>query len=342
VLLDRPRIAVLTRAPYGVYSFGEIWHLLDHSLGLRAAYIDNAELGGLDWRRYNVLVVPEGAGDSLKPHLDGLRAWVRAGGTLIAIGDSAGFFTTEPSGLGSARTLPDVLTKLDEHALAVAREWEGRVGTPTPDAVWAFTTPAAVAFPWAEIKGDAKLSDDEAKRRDAWNAIFMPTGALLAGRADDRHWLTVGCGEVVPIMRSQGPVLMAAGNVQAPIRLGAYSPAPKSSTPPEVKAIPEGEGKENDSNKREKPTPPARWSPVPAGQELRLRMAGLLWPHAADRLADTAYVTREGVGAGQVILFADSPTFRGAAKGTMRVFSNAAVYGPGMGANQPVPSRREE
>lgn len=343
VLLEQPRIAVLTRDPYEVYSFGEIWHLLDHTLGVRASYVDSAELGETDWRRYNVLVVPEGAGDSLRPHLEALRAWVRAGGTLIAIGGSGGFFAAESSGLGSVRLLPDVLTKLDDYSLTIAREWEGRTGAPTPDQVWSFTTPAELSFPWAATKSDDKVSDDEAKRRDAWRAIFMPTGAILAGRADDRHWLTVGCDEVVPVVMRQAPLLMATGSVQAPVRFGVYSPAPQPlPTPPAPPAAGSDKPDTKDPKASEPPAKPARWSPLPKDQELRLRMSGLLWPHASDRIADTAYITRESIGTGQVILFADSPTFRGSAKGTIRILSNAMIYGPGMGANQPVRIRREE
>jgi hypothetical protein len=69
---------------------------------------------------------------------------------------------------------------------------------------------------------------------------------------------------------------------------------------------------------------------------MRLRMSGLLWPEAADRLANAAYATRESVGAGQLILFAADPNFRGAALGTARIFANAIVLGPGMGASEPI------
>ena len=63
---------------------------------------------------------------------------------------------------------------------------------------------------------------------------------------------------------------------------------------------------------------------------MRLRMSGLLWPEAADRLANAAYVTRESIGAGQLILFAADPTFRGAALGTSRIFANAIIMGPAL------------
>jgi hypothetical protein len=79
------------------------------------------------------------------------------------------------------------------------------------------------------------------------------------------------------------------------------------------------------------------WAPVPDEHELRVRMSGLLWPEARERIASSAWVTRESIGRGQVILFAHPPAFRAAQLGAMRVLENALVLGPGMGASRPVP-----
>ncbi len=68
-----------------------------------------------------------------------------------------------------------------------------------------------------------------------------------------------------------------------------------------------------------------------------LRVAGHLWPEARDRLARTAWLTREGRGKGQVILFADSPVFRGAARGVERLLTNALLVAPGAGTSRPTP-----
>lgn len=67
----------------------------------------------------------------------------------------------------------------------------------------------------------------------------------------------------------------------------------------------------------------------------RLRLSGLLWPEARERLADSGYAIVERKGAGQVILFASPPDFRNWCRATMRLLANAIVYGPGAGANQP-------
>jgi len=65
--------------------------------------------------------------------------------------------------------------------------------------------------------------------------------------------------------------------------------------------------------------------------ENQLRVSGLLWPEARKRWANTAYLTRESKGRGQVILFAGEPDYRAYHYGTRQLLLNAILYGPGMG-----------
>jgi len=67
----------------------------------------------------------------------------------------------------------------------------------------------------------------------------------------------------------------------------------------------------------------------------KLRAGGLLWPEARERLADSAWLTSEALGSGQVILFSAVPAYRGYLRASARMFANAVVLGPGMGADQP-------
>jgi hypothetical protein len=108
---------------------------------------------------------------------------------------------------------------------------------------------------------------------------------------------------------------MAAPPVEAPVRYGVHSSAEAGADGAVARV---------------------GWAPQPAGQELRLRMSGLLWPEAAHRLAGSAYVTRERKGRGQIILFAHPPTFRASTLGSARLLANAMIYGPGLGASHAI------
>jgi len=71
--------------------------------------------------------------------------------------------------------------------------------------------------------------------------------------------------------------------------------------------------------------------------ENNLRISGLLWPEAKNRWAKTAYCTREGMGRGQVVLFANDPNMRSFFYGSKRLLINALLLGPGMGVRWPTP-----
>ena len=67
-----------------------------------------------------------------------------------------------------------------------------------------------------------------------------------------------------------------------------------------------------------------------------LRLGGLLWPEAKERIAKGSWATQERVGNGQVILFATQPNFRGYFRGAERLLLNAMFYGPGLGTRTSV------
>jgi hypothetical protein len=358
--LRPPRIALVTRGSQSLTDYGSLWFVLDHQLGVRHSHVE--ESGHLDWSRYNVVVMPDRGGAPLPPGLtNALKDWVKAGGTLIAIGRSAGSLIAEKAEFSKVRPLPEALGKLAEYELAVFREWLGRTGQmPAADRVWSHQVVVTLEYPWQTGDG-GHPPEQELKRREAWQTLFMPQGAILAARVDAKHWLTAGCDEPLPVVYGRQQVLMAADGVETPIRLGYLAPAEKRTPPdqapkgdsanqpePNPTAAPDKkepqqkqfETKGTDTKegeKKDKKEPPrVGWAALPPGYEMHLRMSGLLWPEATHRLANAAYVTRESFGRGQIILFATPPTFRAATRGTMRVFLNALVCGPGFGTAHPI------
>ncbi len=74
-------------------------------------------------------------------------------------------------------------------------------------------------------------------------------------------------------------------------------------------------------------------SPVRLAPAADLRISGLIWPEARIRLSDATWLGREALGSGQVILFAARPAYRDLLRATARLLGNAAVLGPGLGAD---------
>lgn len=338
--MQPPRIAVFSRGAFSPYDFGSTWFVLDQHLGLRHSHLEEGRES--DLARYNVVVAPNRGHEALRMSVvTALKEWVKAGGTLIAVGNSATNFTAEKAAFSKVRALPEVLDKLPEYELAVLREWLAWTRQlPGEQELWAHTASPELRYPWPAAASGTSPDEKELKQRDAWQKLFMPEGTLLAGRVDTNHWLTAGCGELLPVLVGTDPVLMSASGVETAIRYGYWTavetnrPAPS----PTKAAMTKPDGAKADGGEKadKKPVPRIGWCVPPEGTQLHLRMSGLLWPEAAHRLANAAYVTRESLGRGQIILFAAPPTFRASSRGTMRVFQNALVYGPGFGAAQTV------
>ncbi|MCP5522452.1 MAG: peptidase [Verrucomicrobiales bacterium] len=331
--MEPPRIALLGREESSPYDYGSTWHLLDHQLGVRHSQL--AGLGRGDLGRYNVIILPGG-----RPDLPAsLKEWIRAGGTLIATSSAAGALADGDAGWGQARVLGDVLGQLDDYELAVFREWLARQSPlPTTAAIWAHAPDSELKYPWQTL-GGGRPDEKELKRRDAWQSLFMPQGAFVAARCNTNHWLTFGCGEWLPVLVGDAPMLMAKGGVEAPIRYGVFenNGCARAADPAEEKDSPAPEaGDKDDEVSKSGPKSRVGWAALPPDTTLRLRLSGLLWPEAAHRIANAAWCTRERYGRGQIILFATSPTFRGTSQATARIYLNAIVYGPGWGAAQPV------
>jgi hypothetical protein len=312
VLLERPQIAVLSRGGVSAYSFGAIWHSIDSHLGIRHSHLNQSLLGFNDLRRYNVLVLPHRwFADLSENELAAIGKWVEAGGTLVAIQGSVPALTEPEAGISSVRQIADTFADTAKYDVSLQREWLARqTSLDNAAAVRAHAVPAEVGYPFPS---NANGPGEEAlKKLDAWQSLFMPRGAVLAGYADQRHWLTFGTGEVLPVLYGSAPVLMSDDQSRAVVRMGV----PRDAGNGDVTQL--------------------GWATIPAGKEVLLRMSGLVWPEAAQRIANSAYLTREKKGHGQIILFAVQPAFRGSTLGTNRLLLNALVYGPGMGTDRVV------
>jgi hypothetical protein len=332
-LLSRPRIAILSNSPIDTSSFGHVWHLVDTQLRLPSTHLDAQSLGRYDLRRYNVIIVPEGGGSVVQENEDTLRGWVRAGGTLIAYGDAATSLCDKDSKLTQVRRRGDVLDDLDKYAVSVKREREAGKTPIDEEALYgdAKATDAAGSTEEKDAQADAGAEkekpkdsagnveaqpDTDAKNKDGEKPVSAkdkPKDKDKPKEEDKKRrdrWMRT--------FSPQGVILRGEVNPDMWITAGCTEELPVFF-----------EGSE------------ALLSELPVHTAVRLatadkvRLSGLLWPEARERVADSAYCTVERSGSGQVILFAASPVFRDWFKGCERLLANAIVYGPGAGASQP-------
>ncbi len=339
--LVSPRVGVLTGMPVATTAYGSIWHLLDHEIGLRFSGLDIGRFRVTDLARYNVLVFPPVWGgpstyrDLLGPGgVDRLRSWVEAGGTAIGIGGGARLLADEETGLTRARfraqtveASPPPVWSID----AIDAEAAGQL-----------TAAGVRVQPSKAGKDSGEGGAPDVSRDSPYDvapilgpgarpfAQGVDVGTPLGGAPMEMHeWLK----EVLPPGKKtpeEQDLKKADRRLQSFMPRGAMLRVDLD----EELWLNFGLGdsmtvwfRSNDSLIAGPPVAvAARFSSIG-----HLHRGGLLWPEGAARLAHTAYATRESVGRGQVILFAEDPTFRRWMKESERLFINAILYGPGLG-----------
>ncbi len=306
-LLERPKVAILSHEGFNSYDVGVSWWSIDHHLGIRHSQINKSIINYADLRRYNTIIIPSG-GSLSKNNKTILTDWVKQGGTLIAHNGSVRALTSE-EGVGNVKQIQNSFDKSNNFNIDLQREIYALSDEIDYESVLGNKVNTEISYPWETSK--KKLSQKELEDRDKWQSLFMPSGSFVGARTDQKHWLTFGSTEILPVLYSNYPVLMTDKNSQAAVRIGEIIDSPENN---EVKVL--------------------NWSTIPAGKDINIRMSGLVWPEAAQRIANSAYVTRERLGSGQIILFSGEPNFRGSTLGTNRLWLNAVVYGAGLGTSK--------
>ena len=306
-LLKKPKIAILSHEGFNSYDVGVSWWSIDHHLGIRHSQLNTSILNYADLKRYNTIIVPSGWALDNNSKIS-LNDWVKQGGTLIAHNYATRSLIGE-NGIGNVKHLSDTFDKSEDYNFDLQREIYSLDEDINKEETLNNKINLNINYPWENAE---KVSSDQ-KKRDKWQSIFMPSGAMVAGRTDQKHWLTFGSIDVLPILYGNYPILMTSDSAQAAVRVGELINDPSKET---VRSI--------------------NWSTIPAGKDINVRMSGLVWPEASQRIANSAYLTRERVGKGQVILFSGEPNYRGSALGTNRLWLNAVIYGAGLGTSSEI------
>ena len=89
--IKKPHVAMLTGSGVDASAAGSIWHLFEQQLNYPVSLINAAELGGVNWKNIDVLILPSGNYKFLndKEGPADLKAWVRQGGKVIAMENAA-------------------------------------------------------------------------------------------------------------------------------------------------------------------------------------------------------------------------------------------------------------
>ena len=306
-LLNKPQIAILSHEGFNSYDVGTSWWSLDHHLGIRHSQLNSSLISYGDLRRYNTIILPSGTPDINNYSKEILINWVKQGGTLIANNRSTRLLASDNE-FGDVKLLHQTFEDAKSYNIDLMREIYSLDNNLNKNDVNSNRVNFEINYPWES--SDKTYSKDQLEMRDKWQSLLMPSGSMVSARSDQQHWLTFGTEDLIPILYANNPILMTGGNSEAPIRIGELI--------------------QNDDVEESRMI---NWSQVPKGYDLNVRMSGLVWPEASQRIANSAYLTREKIGKGQIILFSGEPNFRGSARGTNRLWLNAVIYGSGLGTD---------
>jgi hypothetical protein len=172
------RVGLVSGEGVDVTSFGFLWYLLDHQIGVDHDRLDLGQLRNLPLSDFDVLIFPSGAyeeriGDRLKEGLDG---WVKEGGVLIAVGDA--------------------VTWLQDRELTSIKRWQ----PPKKDEEDA-----------EEDEEDPEAEESALEKQLAQRPIFTP-GAVLATTMQPQHPLTLGLTGSPDVLYEGSTVLTTTGD----------------------------------------------------------------------------------------------------------------------------------
>jgi hypothetical protein len=297
-LLAPPRVAIASQWPVRSTSFGSIWYLLDHQLRLQCSPVNIRNISRIDLRKYNVLILPDSS--SLDRVLND-KAVQKLKRWIEGGGTLIAVGGSAAFAAGKDRGLSAVRLKRDVldrlEEYAEAVEREKNARDIRID-------PNRI---WGTEVTEANAAAQQIKKQEQSKA--KPDIEKLK-RTDE--WRR--------IFSPHGPFLTGTVNAEHWLGFGLNEKLPVMLR-----------GSSAFMSKHPVATV------VRLADKNQLRLSGLLWPEAAERLEDTAFATVESVGRGQLILFANDPTYRMWLPGAQRLFLNAILLGPGMGTSQPLP-----
>lgn len=321
-LLTPPRIAIVMGDGIEPTGYGALWHLFDRELEIAFTALDNLRLPHANLDRYNVLVFTEsfegGAFYHRRLGQDGverLRRWVENGGTLITLGTASGFAADPTAGLSRVRMVSSLINECPPPVYG-------------PDS----TSWRQAGFSSAMGVRDARLAQADA------TAVLPALGAAAQAFSDQEGYVFPG---FAPDLRSWAANAGWTGDAAEAV----FAAADRRM----LAFMPRGAYLKAEMNE-------GHWLAFGAGGRLPvlyhcedallapngvevagrfaaaadIHLSGVLWPEGAGRIAGTAYLTRERLGAGQVIIFANNPMFRGYSLATQRLLVNALLAGPGL------------
>jgi hypothetical protein len=288
--LRKPEVALAFGQGVTASEAGQVWFLLNQQLDMPVAKIDLASFQRALLNRYTTLVLPGGNYSAWdKPVVDKIKAWVSDGGTLITFQTATAWAVQQ--GIVSERL----------SATEVAPARGGRADN-VPAPVEPSTLPAARPVQATPPVGGAtqRTAPQNTTQRDSAGGRNSSSDRLDYAQQED----------VEGSKRINGAIFKADIDITHPIAYGLTSRTLYINKNGPTLLLP--------STNKYATVAQYNSKPFINGYSSRLNIS---------RVANSAAIIATASGRGEVVLFADDPTYRGYWLGTARIFLNAIFFG---------------
>ncbi len=186
--LDAPKPLLVVGPGFSPYDAGEMWHQLDVRMRMAVTLVRQERLGSVDWDRYTHLLIPGGNRLSvLDRHVDRIKDWQHAGGTVVAIRQGAKWAAEKLGGYKAAKTddaEPVRLTYADKGQNDAAQVIGGAVFESNLD----ISHPLGFGYVRDRVATHRNTTIKLPVPKDPYGQVAVYTGApLLSGYASDER-----------------------------------------------------------------------------------------------------------------------------------------------------------
>ena len=122
--------------------------------------------------------------------------WINQGGTLIAHNQSTRLIAN--ADMTNTQLLPNALENSNQYNFDLMREILALDINIDREKIHNNKVDTNINYPWET--SEEENSEEMLMSRDKWQSIFMPSGAMVAGRVDQKHWLSFGTDEMLSLI----------------------------------------------------------------------------------------------------------------------------------------------
>jgi hypothetical protein len=302
--LKAPRVLLVWDTPTQSLSAGWTRYTLERRFGQRVTTVRVASLGRADLSDFDVLVLPSGnyAGVIGEAVLARVKEWIRGGGTLITLAEASRWATGDNVGL-----LDTKLLLKNGNLDAPGDKPAPGIQKPTANGAKPSASSAAPATPSAPSASSAAPATPSASSAPSAAPSASPSAAPFdydAAIQPDRERPDAQPGAILRVRIDTEHWLSAGQDAESQAMIEGsrvFAPLKMSS----------GRNVGRYASKD------------------RLIASGLIWPENQDLLVEKAFLMHQPLGQGHVIAFAEDANYRAFSEGTMLLFMNAVLLGPG-------------